>query len=117
MPEAVNSFIQNKDYIKCYKVIKNILIDYKNDFGKYLDEDLNIKLDKRLFINIFDVYKSLPNKLFKDTKKFSYSLVGKNASSRKYLDSIKWLEEYGLNKCCFYSRYRFIYSNVRKRYL
>ena len=55
MPEVINSFIQNKDYIKCYKAIKNILIDYKNDFGKYLDEDLNIKLDKRLFINILDL--------------------------------------------------------------
>ena len=101
MPEVVNSFIQNKDYIKCYKAIKNILIDYKNDFGKYLDEDLNIKLDKRLFINILDIYKSLPNQLIKDNKKFSYSLVGKNTSSRKYLDSIKWLEEYGLIKCCY----------------
>lgn len=58
-------------------------------------------MDRTLLGRISDVYASIPNQLSKENKKFAYSKAGKDGSARKYLDSIIWLEGYGLISRCF----------------
>ena len=42
------------------------------------------------------MYKSIPNQLAKENKKFQYKLVASNAKARSYSNAITWLEEFGL---------------------
>jgi predicted AAA+ superfamily ATPase len=42
------------------------------------------------------VYKSIPNQLAKENKKFQYKLVASNAKARSHSNAITWLEEFGL---------------------
>lgn len=101
MPEAVSTYLESKDYRSSYSVLKNILEQYKDDFGKHLDENDNSVINKNLFGNIMAVYSSIPAQLSKENKKFTYNMLGKYASANKYLDSIMWLEEFGLIKLCY----------------
>jgi len=94
MPEAVEAFMEGKDYSSARKVQKEINRIYLEDIGKYADPT-----DKSKAINCF---RSIPNQLSKDNKKFMYSEVEKstNANSRTYGSGINWLiDSYLVNPC------------------
>lgn len=100
MPEAINTFLLTHDMSKVHTVLRSILEQYKDDFGKHLDGDENHIIDKLELRKIEEIYKSIPQQLAKENKKFQFKLVGKNATSRDYRDAITWLEEFGLIKLC-----------------
>ena len=101
MPDAVNTFLLTSDLNQVYDVQKNILEQYKDDFGKHLDEDEILTFNKSELTRIMEVYNSIPSQLAKENKKFQYSLINKDAKSREYITPIIWLEEFGLIKRCF----------------
>ncbi len=101
MPDAVNTFLTTNDMNKVRRVQKSILEQYKDDFGKHLDDCENEYVNKIELTKIMDVFNSIPNQLAKENKKFQYSVIKKNARGREYTDAITWLEEFGLIKCCY----------------
>ena len=101
MPEVVDSYLYDFNYSNVYDIQHDILEQYKDDFGKHLDDNENEKIDNLMLSNIMDVYKSIPCQLAKENNKFMYSNVAKNASKRKYGSAIRWLEEFGLVKLCY----------------
>lgn len=101
MPDAVNTFLQTNDLNQVYDVQYNILEQYKDDFGKHLDENENQKINHQELVRIMEVYNSIPNQLAKENKKFQYSVISKNAKGREYRNAITWLEEFGLVKICY----------------
>ena len=101
MPDAVNTFLQTNDLNQVYDVQYNILEQYKDDFGKHLDENENQKINQKELVRIMEVYNSIPNQLAKENKKFQYSVINKNAKGREYRNAITWLEEFGLVKICY----------------
>lgn len=101
MPDAVNTFLLTKDLNQVYDIQHNILEQYKDDFGKHLDEFERETINKVELNRIMQVYSSIPNQLTKKKKKFQYSVIGKHAKGSEYRDAITWLEEFGLINICY----------------
>lgn len=93
MPEAVNSYLENKSYKEVYKVQENIINMLKSDILKHVDNKEKLK--------ILDTFSSIPSQLAKDNKKFKYSEIKSNGNSTIYLPSILYLEGAKIINRCF----------------
>ena len=100
MPDVVDLFLQTNDLNQVYDLQRTILEQYKDDFGKHLDENEEETINRIELTRIMEVYNSIPNQLAKENKKFKYSEIDKNARAREYYDSIMWLKEFGLINIC-----------------
>lgn len=101
MPDAVNTFLKTNDLNQVRDIQLGILEQYKDDFGKHLDQNESQLINKHELIRIMDVYSSIPNQLAKENKKFQYSVINKGAKGREYRNAIAWLEEFGLINLCY----------------
>ena len=85
MPEAVNSWVMNKDVQKVSKIQDNILKSYESDFSKHTS---NIEANK-----ISIIWNSLASQISKDNKKFIYQVAKQGARAREYEGAVNWLRD------------------------
>lgn len=88
MPEAVQSFAEDKDFQEVRDIQKRILTAYEQDFSKHAPIELVPKI--RMLWN------SIPSQLAKENKKFIYGLVREGARAKDYETAIMWLSDCGL---------------------
>ena len=88
MPEVVSKFINNNDYIAARELQKEIVLQYKGDFGKHISPN---ELPR---INM--VWDSIPMQLAKENKKFFFGQIKKGARSAEFEKAIQWLVDSGL---------------------
>ena len=88
MPEAVNSYAQNKDLKEVRKIQKRLLEAYEQDFSKHAPSNIVPRI-RQLWNNI-------PMQLAKENKKFIYGLVREGARAREYEIALSWLIDCGL---------------------
>ena len=88
MPEAVNSYAQNKDLKEVRKIQKMLLEAYEQDFSKHAPSNIVPRI-RQLWNNI-------PTQLAKENKKFIYGLVREGARAREYEIALSWLIDCGL---------------------
>lgn len=88
MPEAVQSFAENKDFNEVREIQKRILAAYEQDFSKHAPNEIVPRL--RMLWN------SIPSQLAKGNKKFIYGLVREGARAKDYETAIMWLSDCGL---------------------
>lgn len=88
MPEAVNSYAQNKDLKEIRKIQKRLLEAYEQDFSKHAPSNIVPRI-RQLWNNI-------PTQLAKENKKFIYCLVREGARAREYEIALSWLIDCGL---------------------
>lgn len=88
MPEAVESFAENKDFNEVREIQKRILAAYEQDFSKHAPNEIVPRL--RMLWN------SIPSQLAKENKKFVYGLVREGARAKDYVTAILWLCDCGL---------------------
>ena len=88
MPEAVQSFIENKDFNEVREIQKRILDAYEQDFSKHAPNEIVPKI--RMLWN------SIPSQLAKENKKFIYGLIREGARAKEYEAAIMWLADCGL---------------------
>lgn len=88
MPEAVQSFAENKDFNEVRDIQKRILTAYEQDFSKHAPNEIVPRL--RMLWN------SIPSQLAKENKKFIYGLVREGARAKEYETAILWLSDCGL---------------------
>ena len=96
MPSVVSTFIDNNDMNAVRAEQRDLLEQYKDDFGKYLDEKENEVTDTKMLGRINQVFDSIPSQLNKENKKFQYSMLLKKARSNTHSAAIQWLVDYGL---------------------
>ena len=101
MPEVVNVFLKTHDMNQVYETQRDILEQYKDDFGKHLDENENETTNYGELEKILEVFNSIPSQLSKENKKFQYSVIKKNARSSDYRNAIQWLEDAGIITLCY----------------
>lgn len=101
MPRIVQTFISTKDMNAVRSEQNDILDQYRDDFGKHLDENENEYTDPVLLGRINRVFDSIPSQLCKENKKFQYSAIEKKGRSEQYQSAIQWLVDYGLVAQCF----------------
>lgn len=88
MPEVVKNFALHGDYNEVRQIQKNILVQYKGDFGKHAGAN---ELPK---INM--VWDSIPMQLAKENRKFFFGKMKKGARSSEFEVAIQWLLDSGL---------------------
>jgi hypothetical protein len=95
MPEAVLTFINQKDFKKVREKQLNILSAYEQDFSKHAPNEIVPRI--RL------VWQSLPSQLAKENRKFIYGNLKKGARAREFELAIEWLTDAGIvhkvNRC------------------
>lgn len=101
LPEVVKTFIEKNDMNKVYDMQRDLIEEYKDDFGKHLDENENEKVDKTLLARINRVFDSIPSQLAKENKKFQFSKIERKGRLENYEASIAWLCDYGLINPCY----------------
>ncbi len=101
MPEVVKTFIATKDFNAVRAEQSDIIDEYRDDFGKHLDEDENEYTDPVLLARINRVLDSIPSQLSKENKKFQYSVLEKKGRAEQYQSAIQWLVDYGLAIQCY----------------
>lgn len=96
LPDVVNVFNLTHDLAQVREIQQSILESYKDDFGKHRNKNETQEINYAELTKIMQIYKSIPNQLAKENKKFQYKLVVNNANSRSHSNAITWLEEFGL---------------------
>ena len=88
MPEAVYSWVNDKDIEQVNQIQENILKAYESDFSKHTQ---NSKANK-----ISLIWNSIPSQLAKENKKFLYQVVKEGARAREYENALNWLNDANL---------------------
>jgi predicted AAA+ superfamily ATPase len=88
MPAAVASFVQENDFEKVDRILKNILLDYGDDFSKHAPPSDIPKLGL--------IWDSVPKQLAKDNNKFMFSHVKAGKRAADLEDALQWLFNAGL---------------------
>ncbi len=88
MPEAVQSFVDERDFNEVRAIQKRILAAYEQDFSKHAPNEIVPKIRM--------VWNSIPSQLAKENKKFIYGLVREGGRAKEYETAIMWLCDCGL---------------------
>lgn len=88
LPEAVQSFVEEKDFNEVREIQKRILAAYEQDFSKHAPIELVPKIRM--------IWNSIPSQLAKENKKFIYGLVREGGRAKEYETAIMWLCDCGL---------------------
>lgn len=84
MPEAVQKFVDTKDFREVDKIQRSLLLGYQYDIAHYATPDEKVKAEK--------CYLSLARQLLdKENHKFQYKEVEHGGKAQKYYSSIEWL--------------------------
>ena len=90
MPEVVQAFIENKDFIEVRYLQNKIIEMYEDDFSKHTTEN---ELPR-----IRMVWNSIPMQLAKENKKFFFGKIKEGARAKDFEIAIEWLQDCGLIK-------------------
>ena len=103
MPESIKKFLSTNNYIKSREYLCGLIQDYRSDFGRFIDEDNNEKIDYQLQVRLNKVFDSIPSQLAReaDTYKFKYSEVKKGGRASEFEEPFDWLEKAGLVLRCY----------------
>ena len=93
MPDCVNEYIIKKDFDFVKIKQQEIYRDYTSDMTKYATNAESVRHEA--------TFNSIPSQLAKQNKKFQYKLIGENARSRNYEDSIRWLSKASIVLQCY----------------
>lgn len=94
MPQAVQEYVQTKDFDKVDRIKRDILTLYRADIIKHA-EGYEMKVE-----SIFD---EIPSQLQKHEKKFKLSSIKKEARFREYEDALFWLDDAMITNTCYNS--------------
>lgn len=84
MPQAIQKFVETKDFDAVDTVKRNILQVYSNDISKYA---------AGLEHKVKSIFEEIPSQLQKHEKKFRLSSLEKGAAYRDYDDAFFWLSD------------------------
>ena len=96
MPEAVSIFFENHDINAVQDVQRRILRSIRDDFGRYLNNKGETKINEVLKLRAEACLDSIPEQLSKEYKKFQFSLVESKSRSEDKADALQYLVDLGL---------------------
>ena len=88
MPEAVEEFVENRDWQQVRKIQDQILKSYRGDFSKHAPIEILPRINM--------VWDSIPAQLSKENKKFIYGVIKEGARAKDFELAIQWLTDTGL---------------------
>ncbi len=88
MPEAVYSWVNEKDIERVNIIQENILKAYESDFSKHTNNSEANKISL--------IWNSIPSQLARENKKFLYQTIKEGARAREYENALNWLNDANL---------------------
>lgn len=88
MPEAVQNYIDTKDFALVREIQRNIIDAYQADFSKHAPYEIVPRIQM--------IWESIPAQLAKENKKFIYGVIREGARAKDFELAIMWLVECGL---------------------
>lgn len=92
MPQAVQSYVDTKDFRKVDVIKRNILTLYRNDISKYAG---------RSAANVTRIFDNIPALLQQPDKRFRPSKIKPHARMRDFYEAIFWLNESRVVNPCY----------------
>ena len=94
MPQAVQEYVNTRDFNKVDQIKRNILDLYRQDIGKHA-EGYSLKVES--------IFNEIPAQLQKHEKKFKLASISKEARFRDYEDAMFWLKDAMIINPCYNS--------------
>ena len=94
MPQAVQKYVETRDFEKVDEVKRDILALYRNDIRKYADNQET---------KVAAIFEEIPGQLQKHEKKFVLSALQSEARMRDYSQAFFWLSDAKIINCCYNS--------------
>lgn len=91
MPQAVNKYLETRDFGKVDRVKRSILGLYLEDIQKYANGDTS---------RVKAVFSQIPGQLSKHEKKFTLAAVDESARMREYDGAFFWLDDSRMVNVC-----------------
>lgn len=88
MPEVVQNFADNCDFMEAREIQQRILTAYEQDFSKHAPNEAVPRI--RMLWN------SIPSQLTRENKKFIYGVIKEGARAKDYELALMWLADCGL---------------------
>ncbi len=88
MPEAVQSFVKNKNFEDVRAIQKQILFAYEHDFSKHVPATQIPRIKM--------IWDHIPAQLSKENKKFFFAHLKKGARAKEFEVALEWLADSGL---------------------
>lgn len=88
MPEVVQAFTGNKDFVEARDIQLRILSGYEQDFSKHAPNEAVPRIRM--------VWNSIPHQLSRENRKFVYGLVKEGARAKEFEHALMWLTDCGL---------------------
>ncbi|MBR6890430.1 MAG: ATP-binding protein [Clostridia bacterium] len=83
MPDVLNAFFPERDYVAADAVQRRIYRDYVADIAHYAEPEIRLKAQK--------CWQSIPLQLTKENHKFQYAAVEHRGTAKKFGASVDWL--------------------------
>ena len=99
MPDAIRAFLESgRNYLQARSVQEELIKDYRADFGRFVDEEGNERVDYDLQAKLNQIFDAIPSQLSRenDVERFKLSEVSKKARYNQYANVFDWLEKAGL---------------------
>ena len=93
MPEAVYSWVNEKDIEKVNYIQSNIITSYESDFSKHTDNSEANKISL--------IWNGIPSQLARENKKFIYHAIKEDARAREYENALNWLNDANIIYKCY----------------
>lgn len=94
MPQAVQTYVDTRDFDKVDERKRDILGIYRNDIRKYADNQET---------KVAAIFEELPGQLQKHEKKFRLADLQLHARMRDYSEAFFWLSDAKIINCCYNS--------------
>ncbi len=94
MPQAVQTYVDTRDFDKVDERKRDILSIYRNDIRKYADNQET---------KVAAIFEELPGQLQKHEKKFRLADLQPHARMRDYSEAFFWLSDAKIINCCYNS--------------
>ncbi|MDI9522619.1 MAG: AAA family ATPase [Bacteroidota bacterium] len=92
MPQAIQAYIDTKDFTEVDRVKRNILNLYRNDIYQYAGDDAP---------KVVQIFDSIPSQLQRREKRFRIGKVKKGARTREFANAFFWLDESRVVNICY----------------
>ena len=92
MPQAVEKYVQTRDFEQVDMIKRDILTIYRNDIRKHAG---------RLAMKVTSIFEEIPAQLLKNERKFRLADLSKEARMRDYEAAFMWLSDAKIVNCCY----------------
>ena len=92
MPQAVEKYVETRDFAKVDKLKRRILDLYRSDISKYA---------KGYDTKVTSIFEEIPSQLQKHEKKFRLSALKEGARARDYETAFFWLDDAMIINSCY----------------